>query len=187
MNKNENRLRRAKSTRCAYPQAGRARLSVHRTGQHIYAQVFDADGDKVLAAPPPCRSRRAEGLRAARTDAAAASARHRREGEGRRHRGGRVRPLRLPFPRPHQGAGRCGPRGRPQVLSGSAHGKPFQRYLQLQAASRKQIPSRAHGKEQRHDRENSDGLLEKMIAVNRVAKTVKGGRQLELRRADRGR
>jgi small subunit ribosomal protein S5 len=28
-----------------------------------------------------------------------------------------------------------------------------------------------------HDRDNSDGMLEKLVAVNRVSKTVKGGRQ----------
>ncbi len=28
-----------------------------------------------------------------------------------------------------------------------------------------------------NDRENSDGMLEKLVAVNRVSKTVKGGRQ----------
>ena len=39
MNKNIARLRRAKSTRSHIRQLGVPRLSVHRTGQHLYAQV----------------------------------------------------------------------------------------------------------------------------------------------------
>jgi len=50
MNKNIARLRRAKSTRCHIRDLGVARLSVLRTGQHLYAQIFTADGSKVLAA-----------------------------------------------------------------------------------------------------------------------------------------
>ena len=46
MNKNESRLRRAKSTRAHIRKLAVARLSVHRTGQHLYAQVFDASGDE---------------------------------------------------------------------------------------------------------------------------------------------
>lgn len=40
------RLRRAKKVRSR--QAGKVCLSVHRTGRHIYAQVFSADRSKVL-------------------------------------------------------------------------------------------------------------------------------------------
>ena len=50
MNKNIARLRRAKSTRSHIRTLGVPRLSVLRTGQHLYAQVFTADGSKVLAA-----------------------------------------------------------------------------------------------------------------------------------------
>jgi large subunit ribosomal protein L18 len=49
MDKNIARLRRAKTTRSHIRDLGVARLSVLRSGQHIYAQVFTADGSKVLA------------------------------------------------------------------------------------------------------------------------------------------
>ncbi len=43
------RLRRARPTRAKIHELGVPRLSVHRTNLHIYAQVFSADGAKVLA------------------------------------------------------------------------------------------------------------------------------------------
>ena len=43
------RLRRAKSTRAQIKKLGVPRLSVLRTGQHLYAQLFTADGSQVLA------------------------------------------------------------------------------------------------------------------------------------------
>jgi large subunit ribosomal protein L18 len=49
MNKNAQRLRRAIPARAKIRQLRAMRLSVHRTPQHIYAQIFDADS-KVLAA-----------------------------------------------------------------------------------------------------------------------------------------
>lgn len=50
MTKNQKRLRRARRTRYKIRELHKARLSVHRTPRHIYAQVIDADGQKVLAA-----------------------------------------------------------------------------------------------------------------------------------------
>ncbi len=50
MEKNIARLRRAKSTRAHIRELGVPRLSVLRTGQHLYAQVFTSDGSTVLAA-----------------------------------------------------------------------------------------------------------------------------------------
>jgi large subunit ribosomal protein L18 len=49
MNKNAQRLRRAIPARAKIRQLKAMRLSVHRTPQHIYAQIFDANS-KVLAA-----------------------------------------------------------------------------------------------------------------------------------------
>lgn len=48
MNKNVQRLRRAARTRAKIRELKTLRLSVHRTSQHIYAQIFDVDS-KVLA------------------------------------------------------------------------------------------------------------------------------------------
>jgi large subunit ribosomal protein L18 len=48
--KKQRRLRRAVKTRAHIRNLGVARLSIHKTPRHIYAQVTDADGAKVLAA-----------------------------------------------------------------------------------------------------------------------------------------
>ena len=47
--KNDSRLRRARQTRLKIAELNVARLAVHRTNLHIYAQVFSEDGTKVLA------------------------------------------------------------------------------------------------------------------------------------------
>ena len=43
------RLRRARRARVKMRELGANRLSVHRTSQHIYAQIITAEGDKILA------------------------------------------------------------------------------------------------------------------------------------------
>ncbi|MEK0266839.1 50S ribosomal protein L18 [Stenotrophomonas rhizophila] len=63
MNKNIARLRRAKSTRAHIRVLGVLRLSVLRTGQHLYAQVFTADGSKVLASANTTQADVKEGLK----------------------------------------------------------------------------------------------------------------------------
>ncbi|GKT11954.1 MAG: large subunit ribosomal protein L18 [Thiomicrorhabdus sp.] len=49
MNKKTARLRRAKKTRAKINELKMARLCVHRTSQHIYAQVISANGAEVIA------------------------------------------------------------------------------------------------------------------------------------------
>jgi len=43
------RLRRSVKTRAKIKRLGKVRLSVHRTPQHIYAQIISATGDVVIA------------------------------------------------------------------------------------------------------------------------------------------
>jgi len=49
MNKKDSRLRRARRSRMTMREQGATRLSVHRTSAHIYAQILDPDGGRVLA------------------------------------------------------------------------------------------------------------------------------------------
>lgn len=50
MDKKTARLRRAKKARSHIRRLGVARLTVHRSGRHIYAQVIAATGGNVIAA-----------------------------------------------------------------------------------------------------------------------------------------
>ena len=49
MDKHTTRLRRARKTRARIAELKMARLSVHRTNCHIYAQIIDETGSRVLA------------------------------------------------------------------------------------------------------------------------------------------
>lgn len=50
MDKKSSRLRRARRARAKIRELGVARLTIHRTPRHIYAQVIGADGNVVAAA-----------------------------------------------------------------------------------------------------------------------------------------
>jgi large subunit ribosomal protein L18 len=61
--KKERRTRRALRTRIRIREIGVARLTVHRTPRHIYAQLFAADGSKVLASASTVQDAVAKGLK----------------------------------------------------------------------------------------------------------------------------
>jgi large subunit ribosomal protein L18 len=63
MIKKERRLRRAVKTRAHIRDLGVARLTVHRTPQHIYAQLTDASGAKVIATASTVQEAVAKGLK----------------------------------------------------------------------------------------------------------------------------
>lgn len=59
MDKKQTRLRRARKTRAKIAELKVVRLCVHRSNSHIYAQIIDGKGAKVLA----CASTIEEGVR----------------------------------------------------------------------------------------------------------------------------
>ena len=61
--KKQRRTRRALKTRIRIRELGTPRLTVHRTPRHIYAQLFAADGSKVLAAASTVQDEIAKGLK----------------------------------------------------------------------------------------------------------------------------
>jgi large subunit ribosomal protein L18 len=61
--KKERRQRRAVKTRAKIREQGVARLTVHRTPRHIYAQLFDASGGNVIAAASTVQDTVAQGLK----------------------------------------------------------------------------------------------------------------------------
>jgi large subunit ribosomal protein L18 len=73
MDKNQSRLRRAKSTRMHIKKLDVARLSVHRSGQHLYAQVIAAGGEKVVAAASTTQKSVRDNLKGTKNKTAAAA------------------------------------------------------------------------------------------------------------------
>ena len=61
--KKQRRLRRAVKTRAHIRGLGTARLTIHRTPNHIYAQVTEGAGSKVIAAASTLQEKVREGLK----------------------------------------------------------------------------------------------------------------------------
>ncbi len=99
--------------------AERPRLTVFRTAKHIYAQVIDDVAGGTLAHVSTLSRDVREGLSegdktaAAKKVGAAIAAALKAKGVDQ----GRLRPQRLPLPRPHRCAGRGRARSRPVVLN----------------------------------------------------------------------
>ena len=74
--KKTRRLRRATKTRAHIRELGVARLTVHRTPRHIYAQLTDADGAKVIAAASTLQEALRQGLKGTGNVAAAKAVGH---------------------------------------------------------------------------------------------------------------
>jgi large subunit ribosomal protein L18 len=56
MDKKQSRMKRALKLRSKIKKVGATRLSIHKTPQHIYAQVISDDGSKTLASASTVQS-----------------------------------------------------------------------------------------------------------------------------------
>lgn len=72
MDKNQARLRRSRKTRAKLAELKMVRLSVFRTNCHMYAQIIDASGGKVLASASTVEAEVRKGLSNGGNSAAAA-------------------------------------------------------------------------------------------------------------------
>ena len=70
--KKVSRIRRATKTRAKIRELGAPRLTVHRTSQHIYAQVVSPEGDKVIASASTLQKDIREGIKSTGNAEAAA-------------------------------------------------------------------------------------------------------------------
>ncbi len=73
LTKKDRRIRRATRARAKIREIGTARLTVHRTPRHIYAQVTTADGARVLVAASTVQEAVAKDLKGTGNAAAAAA------------------------------------------------------------------------------------------------------------------
>lgn len=72
MEKKIARQRRARKSRAQIKKLGMPRLSVHRSAQHLYAQIIGADGGTVLASASTVQKSLRDGLQGSKNKAAAA-------------------------------------------------------------------------------------------------------------------
>ena len=72
MDKKNTRLKRATKLRCKIRQLKAIRLSIHKSSQHIYAQVISGDGTTTLASASTAQSEIKSGLKNTCNIAAAA-------------------------------------------------------------------------------------------------------------------
>jgi large subunit ribosomal protein L18 len=73
MDKKQARLRRATRARAKIRELGAFRLCVHRTPQHIYAQVIAPSGDKVIASASTVDKDLRDGINGHKGNASAAA------------------------------------------------------------------------------------------------------------------